>query len=215
MYGVVRERARNRTMQVTGLAISALATSAAGYLMMNSFGSFVDTFTPDPTTLSTIVPETKTEPPPEFDRPEDEVKLASTTVLTAPDEKFVYEEEKKETAITGTAGDETRIGETAAAVTPAKTARIAPKLRSMEKPPYPIIERRARNEGTTTLQLCIDARGRVTSLSLAKSSGHLRLDEAAMKWVKEARFSPGTVDGAPQAVCGHTVVYEWRLEDAR
>ena len=66
----------------------------------------------------------------------------------------------------------------------------------------------------TSLSLCIDARGRVSSVSLAKSSGYPRLDEAALKWVKGARFSPGTVDGAAQAVCGHSVVYEWRLEDA-
>ena len=38
---------------------------------------------------------------------------------------------------------------------------------------------------------------------------------ALATWVKDARFSPGTVDGSPQAICGHTVVYEWRLEDVR
>jgi protein TonB len=203
-------------MQVAGLAVSALATAAAGYLMMNSFGNFVGVFAPpESTTLSTILPEKAPEPPPQqFDRPEDEVKLASPTVLAAPEEKFVYEE-KKDTAITGVAVDIPIGGELKAAVPPPKMVRIAPKLRSLEKPPYPLIDQRARNEGLTTLSLCVDARGRVSSANLAKSSGHSRLDESALKWIKDARFSPGTVDGAAQAVCGHTVVYEWRLEDIR
>jgi protein TonB len=217
MYGVARERARNRTMQISGLAVSALATAAAGYLMMNSFGSFVGAFVPESTTLATITPEKEAEPPPpEFNKPENEVKLSNTTVLTAPDETFTFVEEKKDTAITGTAGDEARTGGgAAAAVAPARTVRIAPKLRSMEKPPYPASEIRRRSEGSTGLKLCVDAHGRVTSASLASSSGHPRLDEEALKWVKSARFSPGTVDGAPQTVCAHTVVYEWRLEDIR
>jgi TonB family protein len=218
MYGAMRERAPNRPLQIAGLAVSVLATVAAANLLMSGFGNFVGAFTPERATLSTIIPEEEAKlPPPEFNRPEDEVKLSNTTVLTAPNEEFVYKEEKKETAITGTGGadDDPRVGDPGAAVATPKMVRIAPKLRSMEKPPYPIVEQRARNEGNTTLGLCIDTRGRVTSVSLAKSSGHLRLDEAALKWVKDARFSPGTVDGSPQAICGHTVVYEWRLEDVR
>ena len=216
MYGVMRERARNRPMQLAGLAFSALVTFAAASLLMNGFGKFVGAFTPEPTVLATLTPDKAPETPlPEFIKPEDEVKLSSTTVLITPDKTFTYEEEKKDTTITGKAGDEPRTGDPAAAVTPAKTVRIAPKLRTEEKPPYPPGEIRAKNEGNTSLGLCVDARGRVTSASLAKSSGHPRLDDAALKWVKNARFSPGTVDGAPATVCGHTVVYEWRLEDAR
>ena len=215
MYGVMRERARNRPMQIAGLAISALATVAAGNLLMNGFGSFVEALAPESTTLATVTPEKKVEQTTKFEAPEDEVKLSSTTVLTPPDEEFVYEEKKKDTTITGAAGDDHRIGDPGAAVASAKTVRVAPKLRSLEKPPYPPDAIRGRHEGNTSIGLCVDARGRVTSASLVGSSGHPRLDEAALKWVKNARFSPGTVDGAAQAVCGHSVVYEWRLEDAR
>ncbi len=216
MYGVMRERARNRPMQIAGLAVSALATVAAANLLMSGFGNFVDAFAPpEPTTLTTITPDKETPPPPDFIRPDDEVKLSATPVFTPPDQTFVYEEKKEKTAITGTAGNVTRTGEAGAAIAPAKSVRVAPKMRSQEKPPYPGTEWRAHNQGDTSLGLCIDARGRVTSANLVKSSGHAKLDEAALKWVTGARFSPGTVDGAPQAVCGHTVVYEWRLEDAR
>ena len=40
---------------------------------------------------------------------------------------------------------------------------------------------------------------------------HKSLDQAALKWVRDAKFTPAKVDGAPQAVCGHTVDYEWTL----
>ncbi len=92
---------------------------------------------------------------------------------------------------------------------------VAPKLIAKETPPYPPADIRARNEGVTGLSLCLDARGRVSSAALASSSGHRRLDEAALKWIRSARFSPATQDGAPVPVCDFPVDYEWRLEDAR
>lgn len=92
---------------------------------------------------------------------------------------------------------------------------VAPKLMAKETPPYPPADIRARNEGVTGLSLCLDARGRVSSAALASSSGHRRLDEAALKWIRSARFSPATQDGAPVPVCDFPVDYEWRLEDAR
>jgi protein TonB len=216
MYGVMRERARNRPMQIAGVAVSALATVAAANLLMSGFGNFVDAFTPESTTLATITPEQKNEPPPlaEIEETVIESPFASTTPLPLPDENFQPPEPEK--AITVADGEVSRVGDTEAAIAPPpKSIRVAPRLRSLEKPPYPGTEWRAQNQGNTSLGLCIDARGRVTSANLVKSSGHPKLDDAALKWVKDARFSPGTVDGAAQAVCGHTVVYEWRLENAR
>jgi protein TonB len=217
MYGAMRERAPNRPMQIVGLGVSALATVAAANLLMSGFGNFVGAFTPAPsTTLTTLTPDKRTEPPPlaEVEDTAIESPFKSTTPLPLPDENFKAPEPDKTITVAG--GDESRGGDPEATIPPPKAAiRLAPRLRSEEKPPYPASEIRAHNEGNTGLGLCVDARGRVTSASLVKSSGHPKLDEAALKWVKDVRFSPGTVDGAPQAVCGHTVVYEWRLEDAR
>jgi protein TonB len=75
--------------------------------------------------------------------------------------------------------------------------------------------RRAQQQGTSTLDVCVDARGRVSSATLASSSGHATLDNAALKWVRTARFTPGNLDGIAQSVCGHQVVYEWNLADVR
>jgi hypothetical protein len=158
MYGVMRERARNRPMQIAGLAISALATVAAANLLMSGFGNFVGAFAPpEPATLTTIAPEDEALPPVEFITPDDEVKLPTTTVLATPPEDFVYKEDLKET-IAVKKGEAARVGDPEAVVGPPKTIRIAPKLRSLEKPPYPATEQRARNEGNTSLGLCIDAR---------------------------------------------------------
>ncbi len=99
--------------------------------------------------------------------------------------------------------------------TPPRLQRVAPKLRQQDPPPYPSIAVRNNEQGLTGLEVCVDVRGRVTAASLVSSSGHVSLDEAALRWVRQARFAPGTVDGAAQDVCGHGIVYEWNLKDAR
>src|SRR5690606_34198386 len=104
---------------------------------------------------------------------------------------------------------------TPARIATAGPSRTGPKLRSTEKPPYPAPDIRARNDGHTGLEACVSASGRVTSATLDQSSRHSRLDAAALKWIRTARFTPGAINGAPQSMCGHSVVYEWRLEDAK
>lgn len=93
--------------------------------------------------------------------------------------------------------------------------RVGPKLRAGAKPPYPSQSIRAQEQGVTALEICVGANGRVNSAQLAKSSGHARLDDAALTWVRNARFTPGSIGGVPQSMCGHEVYYEWNLEDAR
>jgi len=96
-----------------------------------------------------------------------------------------------------------------------KPVRTRPVLIKDEPPPYPLAEIRKKNEGDTTLDVCVAASGRVTSASIAGSSGHPVLDNAALKWVRSVRFTPGRLDGVAQAFCGHEVIYEWNLEDVR
>jgi protein TonB len=102
--------------------------------------------------------------------------------------------------------------------TPPVTAPIGdtvpPKLVVANKPPYPAQSLRAQEEGTTHLEVCVTAQGRVQSVVIAANSGHPRLDEAAARWMRNARFRPGTVGGVAQAMCGHDVYYQWKLEDA-
>lgn len=63
-------------------------------------------------------------------------------------------------------------------------------------PNYPPTSRRLGETGTVTLQIYVNEEGRVVDAKVAKSSGHKRLDEAAVKHVKRAwRFKPGTKNG--------------------
>ena len=92
---------------------------------------------------------------------------------------------------------------------------VRPTILPGDAPRYPSASIRAGEEGSTSLSVCIDNRGRVASARVESSSGFSRLDDAALKWVRKARFKPANRSGQPEAYCGHTVVYKWNLENAR
>jgi protein TonB len=58
-------------------------------------------------------------------------------------------------------------------------------------PDYPPVSRRLGEQGTLHLRLAITADGAVSDAQIESSSGHTRLDEAAMQWVKAHwRYEP-------------------------
>jgi protein TonB len=63
-------------------------------------------------------------------------------------------------------------------------------------PDYPPLAHAHQYQGTATLEIFVDANGKVTSVKVQKSSGYTILDEAAVKTVKERWRFKGT--GAPQ-----------------
>jgi len=60
----------------------------------------------------------------------------------------------------------------------------------------------------------VNPQGRVTSVNVVGTSGSQRLDDAAAKWLRNERFTPGKIGGVPQAMCEHDVYYQWNLNDA-
>ena len=133
--------------------------------------------------------------------------------LVAPEIDFVPEELP---VITAPVADPVPIPDPVL-VTPAPApiqSRSAPKLIASDKPAYPTASQRAGEQGATQLDVCIAANGRVTSVKVARSSGHARLDDAAAKWIRGERFTPARINGAARDVCGHSVIYEWNLRDA-
>lgn len=58
-------------------------------------------------------------------------------------------------------------------------------------PPYPLLSRRLGEQGTVLLTVWVDAQGAATEVRLARSSGHPRLDAAALQAVRGWRFVPG------------------------
>jgi periplasmic protein TonB len=82
---------------------------------------------------------------------------------------------------------------------------------SCERPTYPIISKRAGEEGRVVLEFVIGVDGRVLQSKIASSSGFPRLDEAARSALSKCQFSPATVDGQPvQASTKQPFV--WELE---
>jgi protein TonB len=87
-----------------------------------------------------------------------------------------------------------------------KAVRVAPKLDVRRSPStdeyYPASARRAEIEGVTTVRACVGPDGRVAGdPTVTNSSGTASLDEAAVKWARRARFSPGTEDGVAVEIC--------------
>jgi TonB family protein len=69
---------------------------------------------------------------------------------------------------------------------------------------YPASEIRAGNEGVSTVSVCVDPRGRLTSgPTIEKSSGYVRLDEAAVKLARagSGHYRANTEDGQPVNSC--------------
>jgi protein TonB len=67
-------------------------------------------------------------------------------------------------------------------------------LRAPE-PAYPLGSRRAHEEGRVEIRVLVDALGAPAQASVLRSSGHERLDEAALAAVRAARFKPYTENG--------------------
>lgn len=75
--------------------------------------------------------------------------------------------------------------------------RVDP-ARPLSQPGYPPQSIRADEEGTVTLELLVGLDGRVRDARVAKSSGHARLDAAAVtEALRRWRLVPATLDGRP------------------
>ncbi len=206
MYAVVQKSSSGTRM--TGVITTALVFAGVSFVLANGIGQ---EFTPVEEKISVLEfieapPEVVVKPPP-VEAPPIEITSPPPPVFEAPE--FVPPEAEAVIAAEPAAVPDVPPGP---AVPVMGSDRVAPKLRAAVEPPYPSASRRAQEEGVSGIEVCVDARGRVTSASLARSSGHQRLDSAAMQWIREARFTPGSVGGAPQPMCGHRVDYEWRLD---
>lgn len=198
------------TTRITGAAIAVLVTAVVGYAAANGIAHDIVKKVETITTMTLIQKEVEIPEPVVEEKPAVEVETPPVPDLIVPEEVFAPPEEPV-------------IFAEPAPVMPVESApigvtsgndRASPKLRPGNEPVYPSASVRAHEQGVTELQVCVSAQGRVTQASVAKSSGFSRLDDAARKWVQSARFTPGTIGGVAQSMCGHTVAYEWNLKDA-
>ena len=76
---------------------------------------------------------------------------------------------------------------------------------------YPRLSKRLGETGMVMLRIFIDEAGRVREAQVSRTSGHPRLDDAAMAAVQKARFKPPSENG--QALSGYAQVpVEFQLE---
>lgn len=75
-------------------------------------------------------------------------------------------------------------------------ARLDARYASRFQPPYPPASERLEEEGVVTVRVRIGTDGRVLAAEVKASSGHRRLDAAAVSHARRAwRFTPATSDG--------------------
>ncbi len=67
-------------------------------------------------------------------------------------------------------------------------------------PTYPRMSRRMGEQGTVVLRVFINAEGRAEQADVRNSSGHSRLDEAALETVKRWRYVPGQRAGQAEGM---------------
>jgi protein TonB len=87
--------------------------------------------------------------------------------------------------------------------------------RSSGLPQYPASALRDQSQGTTVLDVCVTADGKLVDVKIAKSSGTKVLDDATLDWARNAKYKPAMFNDEPFAVCGYTVEYVWQVEDSR
>lgn len=64
-------------------------------------------------------------------------------------------------------------------------------------PVYPAMSRRLGEQGVATFRILVDEKGKPLEVSVLKSSGFPRLDDAAAQAIRKWKFVPPTRDGAP------------------
>lgn len=213
MYGAMRERAPNST-RIAGVSVALLMTAAVGYALATGFIGGVAKFIESPLTFTPLAEDRVPVEQPKSDLPmsTDPLPIPPTKI---PDDVFVPDDtsgiKTPPVDIRGLVDAGPVGGGTGATASPVRTR---PALITRAPPPYPAADVRKQNEGITGLKVCVNASGRVTSANVGSSSGHTTLDNAALKWVRDARFTPAKSDGVAQSVCGHDVFYEWKLENA-
>lgn len=216
MYESVQQS--GRSSRVFGMVAAGAMTLGFGYVFAEGMNIDVEKIIPNTMEVMMLEPP---EPPPPVEEikpvevPEEIVEAAPPPPqLVAPPIDFVVETPP---VITAPVVEPVAIPDPAPAIpAPAVgTNRVGPKLRAGDKPAYPTASVRAGEQGVTHLEVCVSTAGRVTSVSVADSSGFPRLDDAASKWIRGERFTPGSIGGQAQSMCGHDVYYEWNLKDAR
>jgi TonB family protein len=84
---------------------------------------------------------------------------------------------------------------------------------SSQLPDYPRAAVRSRDSGTTTLETCVTADGKLVDVQVKQSSGSDVLDRATLEWAKTAKYQPAKFNDEAFAVCGYLLDWVWQFEE--
>lgn len=90
----------------------------------------------------------------------------------------------------------------AAPTGPANGGELSTKVLAADPPQYPLESRRNHEQGTVILDVLVATDGRVGDISVSRSSGFARLDQAALNAVRRWRWTPLMRNGAAVMVRG-------------
>ena len=77
---------------------------------------------------------------------------------------------------------------------------VPPKELRRPSVQYPPASQDNGDEGTVTLLLAVQTDGSISDIRIARSSGYQRLDAAAVRSLRQAKFQPATCHGKPIAM---------------
>ncbi len=118
----------------------------------------------------------------------------SPSITKPPDEKEIREQEASISPETKVPRPLPQKEESMPKQSGARWIRKADYIRNIP-PRYPRISRRRGEEGVVVIQVLIDASGIARNVKLYSSSGHSRLDKAAMHSINKWQFVPAIADG--------------------
>ncbi len=108
----------------------------------------------------------------------------------------------------GTGSSDVRQQRVAANIPTRDTVFVKPKRVRARKPPYPSTLKAQGIEGDVKVRVNIDAKGKVTQVTVLKGSGHAAFDSAAKSAALSEQFQSATRDGKPVAF---TLSYSYRF----
>jgi periplasmic protein TonB len=205
---------RSMTMMVV-IGLHALVISAL--IMMKIVPPLIDQ---GPPPFEVINDPLDVKPPPDesvpkpriLDRFEVVVPVIQPPDIVITEDTFVVEQSPPQEVDSGPAQVDTGPG--TATVISAPPARVFTELkyRAVLSPDdfYPATSVSLQEQGVAIVNVCVGANGRMDGQpTIVGSSGYKRLDQAAIKWAREAlRFTPATENGSAVRACkGFRVVF--------
>jgi periplasmic protein TonB len=192
-FRIGRTRANQSPQRIFGLVTAVAIEAALVYVLLTTLG-VVPKAVPVPPFIGRLLPPDETvvplpppPPPPNFEAPPVQTTITPDVVV-----QLI---EPLPNAITDPMQPPQH-------QPPPQVARLEPPppitfsparalLATHTTPDYPPVSRRLGEQGTLRLKLSINAQGAVSEAMVVNSSGHPRLDEAAIDWVKAHwRYQP-------------------------